>query len=650
MPLGRIMRDVADAVRAEQAHVVSAFVRESTHRQGAKTAVVILLSLLGQYYAAVVIGSLLLVTEIAGQWVARRSSGKASGASGYYLIVLLWLAILGSTLGLVAPSLVLAGMASFPLYAAAQLWGMGLMFYTAQNFGQMPRLNALSLVLLAVANLLVLWVALGQEHVLGSELESWFAFFGLMVYMIYAFTTLRSHQRMSSALEAARAAASDRLHALEHSTRHDELTGLLNRRSFDEGLDDMMHSAADPLRIWVIMLDLNDFKPINDAYSHDAGDAVLCVVAERLRTVLPSGSLCARMAGDEFIVAVDAAHIERSALALLNQIEASIAEPIDWEGRQLRVTAAIGLAESVNRSEPLREICARADHAMFRAKGAPGNTPVIHSPRWGRRGSALEQRQRLVDAIDTDQITPFFQPKVSLRDSSILGFEALVRWQKPDGRVLLPGQFLPWIDELGLTQKLVAHVSKRVCERLLEWDDAGLPQFEISINVSEACLATVSGRDELLSIITGAATGHDFAERITLEITEDVFIARSASVIRESIEQLRGAGCRFSLDDFGTGYASLKHLREFRFDEIKIDRTFTADLGADPEADILVESLLTVARGLNLKVVAEGIEREEQRVRLLAMGCDVGQGFLWRRAMAADEVRNLFAAGAMIRR
>lgn len=642
-----VLTALARDVRAEHVHIVSAFLYQSRIRTLAKIVVTVLLFVLGQVVMGLSVGVVLLLTELLGQVLARRCAVR-SPDPGWGQIMILWSVILLSTAGLAAPALVLAASPSFPLYATAQLWAMGLMFYTAQNFGHMPKLNAMSLLVLAAANLAVLALALNRPHIPGFGVEPGFAFLALLTFMIYAFSTLRRHIRMTAALETARAAASERLDALEHSMRHDELTGLLNRRSFDEALQALIQDMPEPFRIWVILLDLNDFKPVNDAYSHDAGDAVLCMVAERLRAGLPPGALCARMAGDEFIVALNACGIERNALTLLNELESAIAEPIPWEGRQLRVTAAIGMAEGTNRSEPLRQLCARADHAMFRAKGAPGNMPVIYSARWGRRGTALEQRQRLIEAIESDQITPFFQPKVSLRDSTIVGFEALVRWVMPDGRVLMPAQFLPWIDELGLTQRLLAHVAERVCARLAEWSAAGLPRFEMSVNVSEATLATVSGRDELLSIIQGATTGRDFSDRITLEITEDVFIARSGDVIRESIGLLRAAGCRFSLDDFGTGYASLKHLREFRFDEIKIDRSFTADLGRDPEADILVESLLTVARGLNLKVIAEGIENDEQRLWLLTMGCDTGQGFLWRRAMSGDEVCDLFAAGAVL--
>lgn len=630
-------------LQAEHKFVSQEFVRDSGLRRIAKLCVFLVLLGVGLKGLALGAGFILFVSEIVASFVVYRQP-RTAGPAPSWAIYVLWGAIVLSTIGLSAPAILVAQLGSFPMYVSGQLWALGLMFFNAQNYSRMPLLNDVTLFLLAIVNVLTLIVGLQTGYSDIGRGEALFVFICLGLYMGYAATTLLTHRRLNDALQTARRDANLRLTALEHASRHDELTGLLNRRSFDEGLAGMMRGGTGDRRIWVIMMDLNDFKPINDAYSHDAGDAVLCEVARRLERELPADALIARMAGDEFIAATDARQFDRPALSLLNQIEAAIAEPMHWEHYNLRVTAAIGLAENTKAEDTVKTICTQADHAMFRAKGGASNSPVIFSAKWAKRGTPREQRRALIAAIENDEITPYFQPKVSLSDGTIIGFEALSRWEQSNGQILLPGQFLPWIDELGLSQRLVSHVARRVCHHLQAWQDAGLPRLDVSINVPEATLATISGRDELLDIITGKETGRDVSSRMTIEITEDVFIARSGDIIRDSIDHLRAAGCRFSLDDFGTGYASLRHLREFRFDEIKIDRTFTAGLGSDQAASVLVESLLTVARGLNLKVIAEGVESEEQRVRLLAMGCDTGQGFLWRRAMPGDEVPKLFDA------
>ena len=274
-------------------------------------------------------------------------------------------------------------------------------------------------------------------------------------------------------------------------------------------------------------------------------------------------------------------------------------------------------------------LTSRADQAMYRSKISEAREPVLYAPGDFAPRLSLVDRAVYAAAIKNDEITPHYQPRVCLRTGRTCGFEALARWRRPNGEMVMPSEFLPALNELGLQGEFTYHLSRRVLEDVSRLLAEGIDPGQVSINIPEATLATHSGRQDLEWLLTENAAALD---HITFEITEDVFIARSAAMIQQSIRRFSEMGVKISLDDFGTGYASFQHLRQLKFDELKIDTSFVAGLGKEPVAEVIVQGFLSIASGLGVGSVAEGIETEEQRRDLLRMGCKFGQGFLFGRA------------------
>lgn len=290
------------------------------------------------------------------------------------------------------------------------------------------------------------------------------------------------------------------------------------------------------------------------------------------------------------------------------------------------------------------ELCAGADQAMYRAKSDPEASVVLYRSDEFAPRLTLEDRNILSQAIQKNQILPHYQPKVSPKSGKILGFEALARWNHPERGIIEPKDFLPMVTEFGLHGDLLGHMAQQVLTDMDKIVKAGLDCGQISINVPEVTLATLSGRSELASKID--AYPH-LRKHLTFEITEDVFIARSGDMIQRSITFFRKSGIRVSLDDFGTGFASFQHLRVLEFDELKLDTSFVQGLGVDPAAGVLVDSFLSIGKGLGVQVVAEGVESRAQLSLLQQMGCEVVQGHLFGAAMPLHEAITLLQNGAV---
>ncbi|MGJ8621478.1 MAG: EAL domain-containing protein [Yoonia sp.] len=261
---------------------------------------------------------------------------------------------------------------------------------------------------------------------------------------------------------------------------------------------------------------------------------------------------------------------------------------------------------------------------MYLAKTQGLGTPVIFDPQTFAPRLTLLDQNRLKAAIADGEIQPFYQPKVRISDGAHAGFEALARWCHPERGILMPADFLPDVKELGLLPDLTYAILSKCLEDIAEWRRMGRECGHVSVNIPELVLATQSGAEELEKLLSRDRCD---GQHITLEITEDVFIARSGQIIQDTINRLSAAGVQISLDDFGTGFASFQHLRQLSFDEMKIDTSFVAGLGADTVADVIVEGFISIANGLGVQIVAEGVETEEQLRHLSRLGCHYAQGF-----------------------
>jgi len=428
-----------------------------------------------------------------------------------------------------------------------------------------------------------------------------------------------------------------RIHELAY---FDQLTGLPNRRFLLEELSQILARNGRASRHGALLfLDLDNFKLLNDTMGHDMGDLLLREVARRLRRALREGDHLARLGGDEFVIVLEnlgatpaEATIEVQAVA--RKLIEVLGEPFALAGRQVSSSPSIGATLFDGEPHDIDTLLRQADLAMYRAKDEGRNTLRFFDP--GMQ-AAVDRQAALSAALRTGlarrQFVLYCQPQFG-HDGSLVGAEALVRWQRGAGELVSPGEFIGAAESGGLIAALGMDVLEQGCHALARW--ARAPQLrglKLAINVSVHQLRDPEFPQAVAMLL--AATGAP-ADRLTLELTESVF-ARNPADVADRMRQLRGLGVNFALDDFGTGYSSLAYLARFPLTALKIDRSFVQDVDNDPNASSVVEAIIALARKLHLATVAEGVELHAQHAFLAAHGCDVMQGYLLGRPMALDE-------------
>ncbi|EBA13123.1 hypothetical protein RCCS2_04539 [Roseobacter sp. CCS2] len=544
-------------------------------------------------------------------------------------------------------AIILAQSDTLPFIIIAYLWIFGIYVHVSNTFGLLPVYNWSQMTVAFGTIFFMLW-GLSQNPAFEGRQLYWLLTAILTgVYIVNTFDTMNLQKDTHQALERARQEANARLVDLERLSRSDSLTGLMNRRAFDEVVQSMMHQHANKQGVTVFLIDLDGFKPINDSYGHEAGDAVLRAVGTRLEALANRGDRVARVGGDEFAVLTANVTSVKQARALATEIIAKLSETIPFGQKKLDVGVSVGIARQGPDASNPPELLSGADQAMYLAKQDPEKQLNIYDKSAFPVRPTLEDRRILVEAMESGQIIPYYQPKISIETGQIVGFEALSRWEHPTRGTLSPSHFLPMINELALQGTFMAHTAKHVMKDLAILVEDGLDPGQVSINMSEVAMATLMGRKELFAIIDRYP---ELRPHLTFEITEDIFIARASDIIRRSIRLFRQAGVRISLDDFGTGYASLQHLKELEFDELKLDTGFVRDLGIDPAAKILIEGLVTITKGLQVELIAEGVETAQQRDMLRDMGCKYVQGFFYGAALPLEETHLRLSSGGYAQR
>ncbi|ABW30800.1 bifunctional diguanylate cyclase/phosphodiesterase [Acaryochloris marina] len=437
---------------------------------------------------------------------------------------------------------------------------------------------------------------------------------------------------------------------LKHKALFDELTGLPSRDYFIEELQYKLHQlqqhrlaeysvSYDPCHFAVLFLDVDHFKLVNDSLGHSVGDQLLVALARQLSESLRSHDLLARLGGDEFAVLLDGVDNHQEAHEIVQRIQRSLAKPLQVDHQEVFTSVSIGMTHSSNSYEHTEELLRDADTAMYQAKdqGQGGYVvfdEVMHKQVRSRLwlGNSLRYAVKALEKGQC-QFQLQYQPIFCLQQRKLIGFEALLRWHHPQQGLISPEQFIPIAEETGLIVPLGQWVLERACQQLAIWFEEFWAPVSMSINVSSQQFL----QPDFVSSIQSLLNGHQLpGELLKLEITESVLMETTHHVT-DRLEQLQKLGLLLSLDDFGTGYSSLNYLHNLPINTLKIDRSFVWGIGQGQ--DQIVKTIIALAHGLEMNVVAEGIETVEQAQYLNLLGCELGQGFWFARPLEPDDAK-----------
>jgi len=430
---------------------------------------------------------------------------------------------------------------------------------------------------------------------------------------------------------------------IQRLSTHDLQTGLPNRRLFHEILlKELAHARRDSQKLGVILLDLDGFKDINDGLGHDVGDHILRELAERLRIITREADTLARQGGDEFALLVSGADDVPGIKDAMQRIWQVFERPFEIGDPAIRISASAGIGVFPDHGETPEQLVGQAESALQWVKGRGGK-------RWEIFDSSMDRQARTRLKLEQDfhradrgkELLVHYQPICAVGDGRIEGFEALVRWNHPESGLMTAGRFIPTLEQAGLMPELGAWLWEEICRQAVSWQESGLPAIPISVNVSVRQFQAGDVAEVAAAALAKSGLSPDF---LHLEITETIAMHDIGQMI-DHLERCRELGVKIHLDDFGTGYSSLSYLLQFPVDVLKIDRSFVSGVPDNPHSVAIVKATLALARSLGLRVIAEGLETEEQLQFLRSIDCELAQGYLLGRPVSATDTRALLEAG-----
>jgi diguanylate cyclase (GGDEF)-like protein/PAS domain S-box-containing protein len=463
---------------------------------------------------------------------------------------------------------------------------------------------------------------------------------GQVRWVLLSVATIKDTQNHSANLIFQMQDISDRKQAekkLVHDAFHDALTGLPNRMFFMDQLKQSVQRVkrTQQLPFAVLFLDFDKFKIINDSLGHMVGDQLLIAIAKRLRAGVRPGDTVARLGGDEFTILLDSLKSPDDAIDMARRLLSNLSEHFKVPGREVFITASIGVALSTCGYEHAEDVLRDADTAMYRAKSLGRARYEIFDKGMHAQATDLMQIETdLWRALERDELTLDYQPIVSLQTGRIAGFEALLRWLHPSRGVVSPLEFISVAEETGLIIPMGQWVLNQACRQTREWQKRypQKPPLQISVNLSPKQFMQRDLIDQISLALDGGGLS---PASLKVEITEGMVMQNVESTM-QMLGQLQALGVAISLDDFGTGYSSLSYLHRFPISTLKIDQSFVSSMSNNQESLEIVRTILGLARNLKMEVIAEGVETLEQAVELRAMNCDYGQGFYFSKALNAN--------------
>jgi diguanylate cyclase len=423
---------------------------------------------------------------------------------------------------------------------------------------------------------------------------------------------------------------------LDYLAHVDSVTNLPNRHAFNGRLAFAL-SGVDQFggAVGLLLVDLDNFKIVNDTLGHHAGDKLLTQVAQRLIEGLRSADIVCRMGGDEFAIIVESKGDAAESDGVAKKVLAALAAPFTLEDHEIYMTASVGISLYPEDAADLQTLTRNADTAMYQAKNKGKNAfEKFHPVMELRAQNRLALEANLRKAIERDEMLLFYQPQVDLRTGRIVGVEALLHWNRPEIGLVNPADFIPVAEESGLIVPIGRWVLHTACRQAADWRKAGLGTINMSVNLSVR-----QTKDEHLigDILTELRESGLSPTQLELEITETVLMENVHANVA-LLDRLRTEGIRLSIDDFGTGYSSMAYLKRFPIDRLKIDRTFVRDIPGNGDDEAITTAIIAMGHSLGLSVVAEGVETEQQLQFLRAAHCDIMQGFYFARPMPADQI------------